>query len=119
MTSATKLAVADLQAARDEQAATAKSLGAVLRVLRSQARASSACASMVGCLETPLLRSVPRRSLPDRLAVDLRSSLVASYGPPVAPRLRSVSRQLTSAKVVLSWLLEERTPSGSESPPTL
>ena len=70
-------------------------------VLRSNGRGSSACDSIALRLEKPLRRSFPRRSLPDRLAVDLRSFIVASLGIPLPLWLRSISRQPTSAKVVL------------------
>jgi hypothetical protein len=89
-------------------------------VLCSQARASFACVSMVGRLETLPLRSVARRSLPDRLAVDLRSSIVASFGPSVASKvaLRIKATNLSQSSAVMAFG-GERTPSGSESSPTL
>src|SRR5713226_2169371 len=81
-------------------------------VLRSQARASSACASMVGRLETPPLRSVPRRSLPDRLAVALRLSIIGSFGPPfaskVALRIKATSLSQSCAVVAFGGEDSER-----------
>jgi hypothetical protein len=71
---------------------------------------------MVGRMETPPLRSVPRRSLPDRLAVDLRSSIVAFFGPPVASKVALRIKATNSAKVVLSWRLEERGLRAGQSP---
>jgi hypothetical protein len=78
-------------------------------VLRSQARASSACASIAGRLYTPPLRSVPRRSLPDRLEVDLRQSTGAFFGPPVASKVahRIKATNLSQSGAVVAFVGED------------
>ena len=88
-------------------------------VLRSQRRAISACASIFRCMGTAALRSVLRRSLPDRLAVDRRSSIVASFWPSIAPVVVLVIEATELGQTHVQVASEERTSSSSEFSPNL